>query len=193
MRKNNLIGCRFSRLTVAQNSHKRTVNGRITWICICDCGKTVVVAGYRLRGGYTKSCGCLSREKSSERMKIIRTNHSYLGKNCSQYKHGDSEERLYQIWHGMKTRCYNINSTKYKYYESINICPEWIDNYSAFKFWAILSGYANNLTIDRINVEDDYCPENCQWLPKGKHTAKTNRERKQRGTWNEEATPEYRR
>lgn len=85
-------------------------------------------------------------------------------------KHGDSKIRLYKIWKGMKKRCNNRRSVSYKSYgaKGISICKEWL-NYINFKIWALENGYRDNLTIDRINNNGNYCPENCRWITKEKN------------------------
>ena len=118
---------------------KRSPNGRnhIMYICGCDCGKQVVVKAENLRSGNTKSCGCLSLEKSKERLK----------------KHGMHGTRIYVIWQGMKSRCNNPHNLSYANYgnRGIKVCDEWQNDFEVFEYWAYKNGYKDNLTLDRIN------------------------------------------
>lgn len=98
-----------------------------------------------------KSCGCIMES---------------LIKNGLGKTHGGKGTRLYNIWKGIKVRCYNKKHHSYKNYgmKRIKICNEWIDNFAVFKKWAIESGYKDNLTIDRIDKHKNYSPDNCQWI-----------------------------
>lgn len=140
------------------HSKYKTPNGtnRILWDCTCKCGKTVVVDGASLRSGHTSSCGCLSSRTSiQERSRT----------------HGKSKTRLYGIWCGMHSRCYNPNRRAYQHYgaKGIVVCQEWHD-YLVFENWALTNGYTDKLTIERLDVTGDYEPSNCCWIGKSQQS-----------------------
>ena len=150
------IGDRINRLLVLDIYKK---NKKSYAKCQCDCGNIIYVRLTVLKQQKTKSCGCLKSE-------IISTLQSE--KNNNQYKHGLTHHRLYKIWYGMKNRCYNIKQYSYKDYggRGVQICKEWFDNFLIFYDWAMKNGYKDFLQIDRIDVNQNYCPQNCRWTTK---------------------------
>lgn len=128
-------------------------------ICTCKCSPDVerMVDFSSIKSGKSKSCGCISIERTT--------------------KHGLHKHRLYKIFMGMKNRCYNSKNTGYKNYggRGIQICQEWLDDFINFYTWAIDNGYDDNLTIDRINNDKGYSPDNCRWVNKTVQNNNTSR------------------
>ena len=142
-----LTGQRFGRLTVLKRAE--TINKRTRWLCRCDCGEEVIVEAYNLKKGHTQSCGCLQREAASK----------------ANTTHGMRGSRLYRIWVCMHNRCYRKCYHAYNHYggRGITICDEWHD-FQAFQYWAIENGYNDDLSIDRIDNDKGYYPDNCRWV-----------------------------
>lgn len=148
-KKINMIGQKFGRLTVIEECKERDKHRHILFKCVCDCGNYVNVLGTELRNGRTKSCGCLQKEKAKE----------------ANTKHGKRNTRLYRIYYAMINRCYRINNANYINYggRGIVVCDEWKHNFEAFYNWAI-NNYKEGLTIDRIDHDGNYEPDNCKWI-----------------------------
>jgi hypothetical protein len=157
-----LIGMKFDRLTIIRKVEN--VKGRAHFLCKCDCGAYKVIRSDSLRCRHTKSCGCLQKEKVSK----------------DATKHGLVYHPLYQKLYGMIERCENPKRLNYKYYggKRISICKEWRTSPKSFIKWALKTGWKKGLTIDRIDSNGNYCPENCQWLTQSENTKKANRDRK---------------
>ena len=132
--------------------------GATTWLCQCDCGNKKTVLGHNLKSGGVRSCGCLSKEIAPERGR-----RSKIGERSKT--HGDFGTRLYRIWAAMKRRCYNPHAAYYEDYggRGITVCDEWLD-YGPFKDWALLTGYCKGMSIERVDVDAGYSPDNCVWI-----------------------------
>lgn len=154
----NVIGKRFGRLVVLSHSHD--IGYRKYFLCQCDCGKKVTVLKQNLTCGRQISCGCLKTER------IVNLNKLPAG-----------YARLGRIYNAMKKRCYDPSSNRYYRYgaRGIRICDEWLSDINAFREWAVNNGYKDGLTIDRIDVDADYSPENCRWITKEEQLQNTSR------------------
>lgn len=145
-----LTGQRFGKLVVIERygSHK----GHSQWKCKCDCGNYSIVTTGNLNSGHSKTCGC----------------SYYESKNI---KHGLRHTRLYGVWLNIKRRCYLETKPDYERYggRGIKMCDDWKNDFASFYEWAYKNGYDENAsymecTLDRINTDKDYSPDNCRWV-----------------------------
>ena len=114
-----------------------------------------------MRRGITQSCGCSHREKAKS----------------DNTTHGGTGTRLHHIWLNIRQRCRNKNHPRYEDYggRGIDVCDEWYDSFVSFRDWSIANGYNDALTIDRINNNDGYRPDNCRWATYSQQARNTRR------------------
>lgn len=147
-----MIGERVGILTVLKRDYSHP-SRRAHWLCKCDCGNVRSMSRDALKKP-AQSCGCLRDKDAAKR---VAKNHT----------HKETETRLYKTWQRMKHRCSNKNHKFYEYYggSGIKVCDEWLHDFVPFRNWAYANGYKEGLTIERLDVNKDYKPSNCKWIP----------------------------
>lgn len=156
---NDLTGQRFGKLTVIKrvgsDCHKNAL-----WLCECDCGSgTTIVPGTKLVLGKIKSCGCY-------RSNVLATIHKKYFDPWVKYL------AIHKLG-AMKARCYDRSREDYPRYggRGITICDEWLNDPLLFAKWSLENGYKPGLSIDRIDNNKGYSPDNCRWIPLNKQSS----------------------
>ena len=146
--KYDLIGQRFGKLTVKYLTEDKS-HGEKHWMCVCDCGNNHVTTSSNLIHGTSKQCHKCAMKQAGMSNRI----------------HGTEPIELWRVYQNMKTRCINPKYCLYHRYggRGITICDEWMNSFTSFREWAFKNGYKPELSLDRINNDGNYCPENCKW------------------------------
>lgn len=167
-----LTGVKSFRLT-AQWPVGQDYQRRLIWLCLCECGSLIRVKSGNFCNGNSKSCGCLHIEKSTERFLKLQPIAAELAKELNTI-HGhcksSRETRTYRSWHAMINRCTNSNADNYKNYggRGIKICQRWLDSFEAFL--EDMGPRPSWTSINRLNNDGDYTPDNCDWATQSEQT-----------------------
>lgn len=147
----NMDGMKFGYLTVINRSEKTDKNGNHLCTCVCECGNKIYVLRSNLMKGTSHSCGC----KRSE-----------FAKNRKNYKDFDKDKKLYHVHYNMISRCTNPKHNAYLNYggRGISVCEEWMNSFEKFVSWSRENGYEEGLSLDRIDNDKNYSPDNCRWV-----------------------------
>ena len=154
-----LTGKRFGMLVVEGFDHREPQRRKYFWRCVCDCGRETVASGCNLTSGNTRSCGCLGDKNRQKLMKAFTDRYA---------KHGLSASRINRIYRHMKERCYEKAGKDYELYggRGITVCDDWLGEHGFENFyaWSMVHGYAESLSIDRVDTDKGYSPDNCRWV-----------------------------
>lgn len=157
-----LTGKRFGHWTVLIRAPNR--KRAVMWLCRCDCGNVVEVHGTSLKSGTSTQC------------------QKCRAANMPPRSHGLTHHPLYRVWQRMKQCTTSPTHQDYSHYgaRGIKVCEEWFNDFKCFYDWAMSHGYQPHLTIERKDVDGDYCPENCTWIPQSEQPRNTTRSLKYR-------------
>ena len=165
-----LTGLRFGKLTaiclVEKDGKKHSY-----WKCVCDCGNIKIVESSNLRRGHTHSCGCIKRgRRATGCKKPLEIPNAPIRAICGGEYTRTKHPRLHGVWSDMKSRCQNPNNKRYYCYgeRGVRVCDEW-QKFAPFCKWALESGYDEEAkygecTLDRVDVDGNYEPNNCRWV-----------------------------
>lgn len=168
-----VTGMKIGRLTVVEQCDYISKSGKVLpgVKCECDCGNTKIVSRNAFLSGKTKSCGCLIREFNSKRK--CKNNLKNVDLLSSEFNVPKMNiEKLFNIYKSMKNRCYKKDNISYKNYggRGITICDEWLENRNAFIKWAIENNFEPGLSIDRVDNDKGYFPDNCKFSNRHEQT-----------------------